>query len=73
MLTELIQGFSVELATTLIAASISTYTFMGGLGSTFYVHYFNTGIIMIIMLVFVNKVFYDPLNNINPLGASCMH
>jgi len=58
-LTTLIQGFSVELATLLVAAIISSYTFMGGLGAFFYMSYFNSAAILIFIVVFLVKVFYD--------------
>ena len=55
-MTNLVKGLSVELATTLVATVIGTYTFIGGLGATFYVSYFNTAIIYIIMMLFLAKV-----------------
>lgn len=58
-LTTLIQGFSVELATLLVAAIISSYTFMGGLGAAFYMSYFNSAVILIFIVVFLVTIFYD--------------
>jgi len=58
-LRSLIDGFSVELATLLFVSTISVYTLMGGLGAAFYVSYFNTGAIMILIVVFLVKVFFD--------------
>ena len=69
-MTNLVEGLSVELATALTAAVIGTYTFIGGLGATFYVSYFNTSIIFIIMLIFLVKVYHDPGNDDNPLGTT---
>ena len=46
----------------------ATYTFIGGLGATFYVSYFNTSIMFIIMLIFLAKVYNEPSNDENPLG-----
>ena len=67
-MTNLVKGLSIELATMLMAAIIGTYTFIGGLGATFYVSYFNTGIIYITMIVFIVKVYHDPDNADNPIG-----
>jgi len=71
-LTTLIQGFSVELATLLVAAIISSYTFMGGLGAFFYMSYFNSAAILIFIVVFLVKVFYDnsPTGGTNVLGLA---
>ena len=41
MLTNLVDGLSVELATGMVAVVIGLYTSVGGLGATFYVSYFN--------------------------------
>ncbi|KAI0221152.1 Urea-proton symporter DUR3, partial [Lamellibrachia satsuma] len=69
VMTNLVKGLSVELATILVATIIGTYTFIGGLGATFYVSYFNTSIIYITMLVFLVKVYHDPDNVDNPIGS----
>ena len=66
-MTSLIEGLSVELATALVVAVMFTYTYIGCLGATFYVSYFNTSIIFIIMLVFLVKVYHDDSDR-NPLG-----
>lgn len=65
-----IDGFSIELATLLFTATISAYTLMGGLGAAFYVSYFNTGTIMILMIVFLIRIFFDNSrdSDTNPLG-----
>ena len=68
VMTNLVEGLSVELATGLVAAVIGTYTFIGGLGATFYVAYLNTAIIFIITIVFLMKVFFDEFDETNPLG-----
>lgn len=73
MLTSLIQDISVEYATVLIAAVIGAYTFIGGLGATVYVSYFNTAIIYIIMAIFIMKVFNDPDSPDNPLGGYALY
>ena len=72
-MTNLVDGLSVELATGLVAAVIGTYTFIGGLGATFYVAYVNTAIIFIITIVFLIKVFYDFGDDSNPLGKSFLN
>jgi len=68
VMTNLVKGLSVELSTMMVAAIIGTYTFIGGLGATFYVSYFNTSIIYVTMLVFLVKVYHDPGNEDNPIG-----
>jgi len=47
---------SVELAAMLLAAIIGGYTLIGGLGATFYVSYFNTGLIFVLVLLLVTEV-----------------
>ena len=70
-LTTLIQGFSVELATLLVAAIISSYTFMGGLGAAFYMSYFNSAAILILIVIFLVKIFYDNSSSgVNVLGLA---
>lgn len=65
-----IDGFSIELATLLFTATIAAYTLMGGLGAAFYVSYFNTGAIMILIVAFLIRIFFDNSRNSdkNPLG-----
>ncbi|XP_062587128.1 uncharacterized protein LOC134248746, partial [Saccostrea cucullata] len=57
VMKSLVQDISVEYATLLVTAVIGAYSFIGGLGGTFYVSYFNTGIIYILIMVFVMNVF----------------
>ncbi|KAL4238295.1 hypothetical protein ACF0H5_003007 [Mactra antiquata] len=59
----------VEYAAMLMTAIIGTYTCIGGLGATFYVSYFNTAMVMTMMLVFVIRVYDDQGNPNNPLGS----
>lgn len=69
VLTSLVDDLSLELAAMTLAAVIGAYTFIGGLGATFYVSYFNTSVIFIIMLLFLVKVYHDPAGGQdNPLG-----
>ena len=59
-MVNLVKGLSVELATGLIVLVTGTYTYIGGLGATFYVSYINTGFIYIIMLTFLLRVYHSP-------------
>uniref|UniRef100_A0A1I8JJT3 Sodium:solute symporter n=2 Tax=Macrostomum lignano TaxID=282301 RepID=A0A1I8JJT3_9PLAT len=72
VMTNLIQEFSIEVGTIMTCGVIACYTFIGGLGATFYVSYFNTAIIFIIMLIFIMKIYFDPnaMSEENPLGSS---
>ena len=70
---------SPELAAMLLAAVIGGYTLIGGLGATFYVSYFNTALIFILIimlvvevnnknenqirLIMIIQVFYNPFKN----------
>ena len=47
----------------IIAAVVGGYTLIGGLGATFYVSYFNTAFIFILILMLVVEVFYNPYKN----------
>ncbi|RUS77237.1 hypothetical protein EGW08_014990 [Elysia chlorotica] len=68
VITSLVKLISVEYATTLIAAILGGYTFIGGLGATFYVSYCNTAIIYIVMIILIFKVYEDGEGDSNPLG-----
>merc|ERR550519_2627272 len=71
VLNSLVADLSPELAAMLLAAVIGGYTLIGGLGATFYVSYFNTALIFILILMLVVEVFYNPFNNPeNPFGSS---
>merc|ERR1712045_857398 len=71
VLNSLVADLSPELAAMLLAAVIGGYTLIGGLGATFYVSYFNTALIFVLILMLVVEVFYNPLNNPeNPFGDS---
>jgi Na+/proline symporter len=53
----------------LLAAVIGGYTLIGGLGDTFYVSYFNTALIFVLIIMLVVEVFYNPYDNPdNPFG-----
>ena len=55
----------------MLACVIGGYTLIGGLGATFYVSYFNTALIFVLILMLVVEVFYNPSNNPdNPFGSS---
>ncbi|XP_070546656.1 uncharacterized protein [Ptychodera flava] len=70
VLTSLVDGLSVELAAMILAAVIGGYSYIGGLGGTFYVSYFNTALIFIITLIFVIKIYNSPDDEDNPLGSA---
>jgi len=69
VLNSLVKDLSPELAAMLLAAVIGGYTLIGGLGATFYVSYFNTALIFVLIIMLVVEVFYNPYNNPdNPFG-----
>ncbi|XP_030829061.1 urea-proton symporter DUR3 [Strongylocentrotus purpuratus] len=53
VLTSLVDGLSLEMAAMCLTVIIWASTGIGGLGATFYLSYFNTTIIFIIMTIFV--------------------
>ncbi|XP_023324732.1 urea-proton symporter DUR3 isoform X2 [Eurytemora carolleeae] len=71
VLNSLVDGLSPEAAAMLLAAVIGGYTLIGGLGATFYVSYFNTMLIFILIIMLVTEVFYNPFGNPeNPFGSA---
>ena len=52
----LVEGLSPEMAAMLLACVIGGYTLIGGLGATFYVSYFNTALIFVLILMLVVEV-----------------
>lgn len=69
VLNSLVSDLSPELAAMLLATVIGGYTLIGGLGATFYVSYFNTTLIFVLILMLVVEVFYNPYDNPdNPFG-----
>merc|ERR1712241_307065 len=71
VLNALVKDLSPELAAMLLATVIGGYTLIGGLGATFYVSYFNTALIFVLILMLVIEVFYNPFSNPeNPFGDS---
>jgi len=71
VLNSLVSDLSPEAAAMLLAAVIGGYTLIGGLGATFYVSYFNTTLIFVLILMLVVEVFYNPFGNPeNPFGSS---
>ena len=65
------RDLSPEMAAMLLASVIGGYTFIGGLGATFYVSYFNTTLIFVLVIMLVVEVFYNPFDNKdNPFGSS---
>ncbi|XP_022237454.1 LOW QUALITY PROTEIN: urea-proton symporter DUR3-like [Limulus polyphemus] len=70
VLHSLVEGLSVELAVLMLTAVIGGYTLIGGLGATFYVSYFNTTIIFIILIMLVVEIYYNPLEHEENLFGS---
>uniref|UniRef100_A0A1I8I9R1 Urea active transporter n=1 Tax=Macrostomum lignano TaxID=282301 RepID=A0A1I8I9R1_9PLAT len=68
VLTNLIKDFSVEYATCLVCAVIGSYTFIGGLGATFYMSYCATSIMFVILLICIMQVYHVETPG-NPLGS----
>ena len=56
VLNSLVADLSPELAAMLLATVIGGYTLIGGLGATFYVSYFNTALIFVLILMLVVEV-----------------
>ena len=59
VLNSLVADLSPELAAMLLAAVIGGYTLIGGLGATFYVSYFNTALIFVLILMLVVEVCFS--------------
>ncbi|XP_076358108.1 uncharacterized protein LOC143250870 [Tachypleus tridentatus] len=70
VLHSLVNGLSVELAVLMLTAVIGGYTLIGGLGATFYVSYFNTTIIFIIVIMLIVEIYYNPLGHEENLFGS---
>lgn len=49
-----------EFCVIVIATLFGSYSFIGGLGTTFYVSYFNTMVLYVSLIVLITKVFYFP-------------
>ena len=56
VLNSLVKDLSPELAAMLLATVIGGYTLIGGLGATFYVSYFNTALIFVLIIMLVVEV-----------------
>ena len=71
VLTTLVKGLSLELAAITLVTVIGACTFIGGLGATFYMSYFNTTVVFIVLLTFLVKVYHEGEGDqeVNPLGA----
>ena len=71
VLDAMVKDLNIEMASMIMAVVIGGYTLIGGLGATFYVSYFNTAFIFILILMLVAEVFYNPYENEkNPFGGS---
>ena len=49
---------SGEFCVLLMATLFGSYSFIGGLGSTFYVSYFNTVLVFVMLCIFIINIFY---------------
>lgn len=67
VLTHIVDDLNLEFASMVLVAIIGGYTFIGGLGATFYMSYFNTAIIFVILLVFLVQIYHNPGGD-GPLG-----
>ncbi|RUS86831.1 hypothetical protein EGW08_005427 [Elysia chlorotica] len=59
ILKALVKDANDEYCIIIMATLFGSYSFVGGLGSTFYVSYFNAAIIFICLVVFTVRVFYS--------------
>ncbi|KAL8590055.1 hypothetical protein ACOMHN_034286 [Nucella lapillus] len=57
----LIKDASAEFSVLIMATLFGSYSFVGGLGSTFYVSYFNAFTVFVLLAVFVIHIFYLPV------------
>ena len=60
-LNSLMIDLSPELAAMLLAAVIGGYTLIGGLGATFYLSYFNTALIFVLVMVLACQIYNPPV------------
>ncbi|XP_070197555.1 uncharacterized protein [Littorina saxatilis] len=60
LLQSLIRDASDEYCVMIMATLFGSYSFVGGLGSTFYVSYFNAAVIFCLLATFIGQVFYSP-------------
>lgn len=60
MMQSLIEDASDEFCVLILATLFGSYSFLGGLGTTFYVSYFNTAIIFCILTAFIVQVVTPP-------------
>ncbi|XP_046575767.1 uncharacterized protein LOC124283788 [Haliotis rubra] len=57
-LQSMISNASPEFCVLLMATLFGSYSFVGGLGTTFYVSYFNAVLVFVILVVFIMNIFY---------------
>ncbi|CAH1774641.1 unnamed protein product [Owenia fusiformis] len=70
VLTTLVKEISVPFAVTMMTSVICINTFIGGLGATFYISYFNNVVTFVVMLLFMSRVYNNPdPHPDNPLGS----
>lgn len=53
-------GYSVEFALCVIIAITASLVMIGGLGATFYASYFQSSIMLLIILLFAGKIYFMP-------------
>lgn len=64
----LIKDSSPEFCVLIMATLFGSYSFVGGLGSTFYVSYFNALLVFVLIAVLIVKLFYLPEGPALPFG-----
>lgn len=69
LFTALIRDISDELVMLIFATLFGSYSFVGGLGSTFYVSYANAFITFVILSVYIVELFYLPDKADLPFGT----
>lgn len=72
---------SDEFVVLIMAALFGSYSLIGGLGTTFYVSYFNACLVFILFIVFVVKILHNTDSEFDTIGdtekmftsISCIH
>nr|WGU51207.1 DUR3-like urea transporter subtype A2 [Theodoxus fluviatilis] len=67
-ITALVADASPEFSVILMATLFGSYSFIGGLGTTFYVSYFNTALTFVCLITFIVKIFYVNDNSEGIMG-----
>lgn len=61
---------SDEFSVMIMATLFGSYSFIGGLGTTFYVSYFNACLVFVLLIVFVVKIFHVSDSPFETIGSS---